>query len=214
METGLEFPHRPPGVPARVTDGVKPDVSAWDEIVLFFAGKHVAVLGPRTSGKTVLQSLLLTGEVHHDPEATIGPTPTRSKRNKALDLDIRKGVDLPGAQRAYPDWERQFKRSSTVFFLFDAHLLRTDVDYARRVEEDGWMMKRWGVSDKDVLIMGTHADTDPLRAQVGAAPYSDLILDHDSVLLLQGRCRARATEVGSLLTKDEAMPMLKRLLGR
>ena len=184
----------------------------WDDIVLLFTGKDVAILGPRGCGKTVLMSLLTTGDVAHDPEPTLGPTRTQGKRNRTIGLNIRKGVDFPGHERAYPDWERQFKRSSIVFYLFDGHVLRTEPEYAARVQQDARKLKEWGASTRKVLLLGTHADVDPLLAELGPSKYSDLILDQDAAVLLLGRTRARAAEVGSLKTTQDALPMIKRLL--
>ena len=188
-------------------------MSLLNRIIILLRGKNVAVLGPRVAGKSTLYSLLTTGEASADAEQTIGPTRVRGARNKNLGLTISKGVDLPGHDRAYPDWEKQFVKASLVFYVFDAHKARTQPDYASRIEQDGRKMKEWGLSAKrKIVLLGTHADKDPLFEALTPAEYSDLILDLDVIAALHGRVRVAACEVGSIRATREGTALLGRLL--
>lgn len=185
--------------------------SLWDQIVIAFGGEQLALLGPRLSGKTTLHSYLLqTGNVF--PEQTLAPERTRSNRNTELGLRIRSGLDVPGGEASYADWRGQFQKSSKVFYLFDAHKVRTDEEYADRVKRDGREIRGWGPDGKRVMMLGTHADTDPLAKELSAAKYLDQILDLEVVAAFCTRAKVDGFAVGSLTTPNIGAALVKRAL--
>jgi hypothetical protein len=185
----------------------------WDWIMIQLKGDDIALLGRRLSGKTTLYEFLAHGVSTPDaPEGTVGPTPTAQFRNKDLGLTVHRGLDLPGADHFYPDWERQFRKSSKAFYLFDAHELRTNLEYADWVRLDGKKIKEWGTAGKRVMLLGTHADTDPENLALGHTGYSDCILDHDVIVGFQTRAQVRASAVGSLTAGDDAIAALLKLV--
>jgi hypothetical protein len=177
-------------------------------------GEDIALLGPRLSGKTTLYDFLTRVRPSDGvPEPTVGPKRTAAFRSKVLGLTVHKGFDLPGADFAYPDWERQFKKSSKIFYLFDAHKLRTDPVYADRVRLDGKKIKEWGIGDRRVMMLGTHSDTDPEHLAYGTASYTDLIMDHEVVVGFQTRAGVSASAVGSFRGGGDAIvALLERVL--
>lgn len=187
--------------------------SWWTKLVVMFRGKEVAILGPRSSGKTTLYHLLAHGEPPSKSEATVTAEKTEVFRNKELGLNIRRGFDLPGADRAYPQWRSQFNKSDIVLYLFDSHQMRTDPEYARRVKQDGKEMENWGCDGKRIYLIGTHADLDPRCVELGVDKYAAEILDEDVLYSLSHRVRARGSVVGSLTSSKSAMALLRPVLG-
>jgi len=187
--------------------------SWWTKLVVMFKGKEVAILGPRSSGKTTLYHLLAHGQPPSKSEATVTAEKTDVFRNRELGLNIRRGVDLPGADRAYPQWRSQFSKSDIVLYLFDSQLLRTDPEYGRRVRQDGKEMERWGCSGKRIFLIGTHADLDPRCTELGADKYAVEILDEDVLFSLSHRVKASGSVVGSLTSSRSAVALLRPVLG-
>lgn len=186
---------------------------AWDAIVVYLTGKHLAVLGPRGAGKTTLHSVLERGALPDQVEQTVVSEKTPPARSRSTGLKLRRGVDLPGGDRAYEDWRRQFLKSDVVFYLFDAYRIRTDSKYEQRVTQDGRQLREWGVARKEVFLLGTHIDEDPLLEELGAAEYANVLLDRDALVAMKVRVQARGAYVASLLTTDGAISAVRKVIG-
>jgi hypothetical protein len=184
----------------------------WDWVVVAFKGEHVALLGPRLSGKTTLHGYILNSALSSPPEQNLAAEQTDWVRNTEFGLNIRKGLDVPGGEASYPDWRTQFERSSKIFYLFDAHRIRTEGDYTDRVRRDGKEIRAWGTKGKRVMMIGTHADVDPLVKELEPAKYHDQIADLDVVVAFRTRAKVRGFAVGSLTCSPDAVAMVKRAL--
>ncbi|NUP41403.1 MAG: hypothetical protein HOY76_31355 [Streptomyces sp.] len=188
--------------------------SIWDWfVVTIFKGEHIALLGPRSSGKTTLHRYILdTGETDAI-NPTLGPEKTTWNRQRELGLNIRKGADLPGGEANYADWHEQFAKSSRIFYLFDAHAARTVDAYEGVIRREGRNLRDWGTAGKHVMMLGTHSDEDPLAGRLGKAAYQDHIADIEAVAAFQTRAGVRGLAVGSLRTRDDAVALVKQALG-
>ncbi|MFW5473171.1 hypothetical protein ACOCJ5_07675 [Knoellia sp. CPCC 206450] len=188
----------------------------WDGLVVLFTGKHVAILGPRMAGKTTLYDFLETGTVDRATQRkqNVGVEPRKRARRKDLGLSIRKGADVPGKDTYYPDWQKLFVRAHIVFYLFDAHMARTDDEYRGRLTRDSRKLREWGVDGKSIYVIGTHKDTDPLASQRPDADYADHILDLDVIEAFRSRVRAASVVVGAMITDESTNELLRGALGR
>lgn len=189
--------------------------SWWDAIVVFFTGKDVAILGPRSAGKTTLYDFLqYRTVVSKTPRtATIAPTRRGIVRHTGFSLSFHKGADVPGKETNYSDWRQLLEKADVVFYVFDAHKARTDHSYAARISQDGKVLKSWGVTDKAVYLIGTHRDKDPLSLKCSAAEYADTIRELDVIEALKSRLRARQVGVGDLATNRSAGSLLRQVVG-
>lgn len=138
----------------------------WDEIVIAWKGKKIAVLGARDTGKTCLLKFLSTGSI--DPEYRQSPSfKVDSFRSslKDLDLCIKETLDVPGAKDAYIEWKELHDKADVVFYLLRAdHLINGNSKTESRVREDmkhigGWFDAR--KSKPTIFIVGTYCDNDP-----------------------------------------------------
>ncbi|MGY1653319.1 hypothetical protein [Geodermatophilus sp. SYSU D01119] len=188
-------------------------MNLWDWLVVTFAGDRIAVLGPRASGKTTLYNFLTGRTGDSPPEQTVAPEHREAFRNGTLGLSVRTGRDVPGGEHAHDSWREVFTAANKVFYLFDAHQLRVDTEYADRVRRDGRSFRDWGTEGRRVMMIGTHADTDPACRKRGLVTYSDLILDHDIVAAFRTRADVKAATVGSLAgSPDDVAAVLRQVL--
>jgi len=187
--------------------------SIWDWLVVtVLAGESIAVIGPRSSGKTTLYGYLLETNKTGETEPTLSRERTTWNRQHELGLNIRKGIDVPGGAANYPDWEEQFRKSSKIFYLFDAYALRTQTTYQETVRREGMKLNEWGSDRKHVMMLGTHADEDPQASELGAAAYQDLIAELDVVVAFGTRAKVQGIAVGSMLSSDDAAALVRRAL--
>jgi GTPase SAR1 family protein len=175
-------------------------------------GKKIAILGPRAAGKTTLYDYLQDGTVATARSQTIAPTKRDALRHKDLRLSIKKGRDVPGSDVHYPEWRRLFKKADIVFYVFDAHLTRTELDYRERLSRDGRQLRKWGADKKVIYLVGTHRDKDPMAARCSAADYTDEILELDVIEALRARVRAKSIAVGDLETDRSAGALIRRVM--
>jgi GTPase SAR1 family protein len=88
----------------------------WDEICAFFAGKQMAILGPRQVGKTTLINFLQHGSIPSEYTATLAEIATNAKRVKLKDLKclLKSSYDVPGMEDAYNQWKTLVKESDII----------------------------------------------------------------------------------------------------
>lgn len=143
---------------------------AWDDILIKFTGKHLAILGARGVGKTHLWRILTTGDILTENKQTLAPENTSARRFplKGLDLKIKRSLDLAGGEASRGEWKSLCSNADIVFYLLRAdQLIKGDNDVKKRVETDighisGWMKERMQERKTRPLffIIGTHCDLD------------------------------------------------------
>jgi hypothetical protein len=187
----------------------------WEVIIRVFSGKDVAVLGPRAAGKTTLFDFLVESDRASGPYTpTLTPKNTDWYRNTKIGVTIEKGVDVPGKESAYPFWQQAFGSADFVFYLFDAHRLRTVKGYRVVVLREARLFKTWGTEGKRVMMIGTHADVDPHREEIGDAAYHDLITDITEVAAFRTFANVKGIDIGSMTTGDSIQQMVLNVLGK
>lgn len=151
-------------------------------------GKRAAILGPTASGKTSLYNFLEFGSLDgRGAEQTVTPTHRGYVDNPQYGILWKNGTDVPGLADMRGSWEPVFKRADIVFYVFDAHQMRTDAPYRERVSSDGLAMYEWGAKRKRAIVLGTHRDVDPLAREISDAQYRKVIADLDAVEALRSR---------------------------
>lgn len=138
----------------------------WDDIVISFKGKRIAVLGARGVGKTHLIKFLTSGSIPPDYKQTLLPEKTAARRLqlKELDLKIKDTLDVSGDKAAYAEWKELHDQSDLVFYLLRAdRLIAGDINVESRVRDDlrhigGWLEAR--SPRPRFFIIGTHCDFD------------------------------------------------------
>lgn len=188
----------------------------WDRIVVYFAGKDVAILGPRAAGKTTLYDFLEYGTVESRDgrTQTVSATQRGIVRHRNLPFTLHKGADVPGSDVHYPVWRTYFDKADIVLYVFNAHLARTDAEYAVRMAQDGRKFKEWGAENKRVFLVGTHRDADPLSKRCTPATYSDKILELDVIEAFRSRVNAETIAVGEMSNDRSTLILMRQVVGR
>ena len=141
--------------------------SVWDEIIVFFGGKKLAILGARGVGKTHLIRFLSTGEIPTEYKQTVAPEKYKGRRFKleTLDLKIKANLDVSGAQAAYAEWKTLYSQADIIFYLFKADMLLSgDAKSEERVRADLRHINTWRQNSRkprQIFLVGTHCDNDP-----------------------------------------------------
>jgi hypothetical protein len=177
-------------------------VLSWDEILIAWKGKKLAVLGARGVGKTQLISFLSTGSLPESYKQTIGTTKASGRRFQLKDLDLafRETRDVSGSSDAYAEWKALCNESDIVFYLLRSdHLLGVGPDADKkssteaRVKRDLRHISEWLKvrSEKPrFFVIGTHSDRDP------------------------GYRRLNESNQGDYADKFMALPVMKELVQR
>lgn len=138
----------------------------WDDIVIAWRGKRLAVLGARGVGKTHLVKFLATGSIPEEYKQTVAPEKASSRRFplKDLDITVKSTLDVSGAKDAYAEWKDLHDSSDVVFYLLRAdRLIAHDPDVEARVRDDLHHIGEW-LKQRDprprLFIIGTHCDLD------------------------------------------------------
>ena len=137
----------------------------WDEIVIRWKGKKIAILGARGVGKTTLISFLTTGCIPESSKQTTRSEKAKGRRFslRELDLKIKDTRDLPGGPDAYAEWKELFDEADVVFYLLRIDkLVESDAEAENRVRRDMKQIEMW-LKDQASLprlffIIGTHGD--------------------------------------------------------
>ncbi len=138
----------------------------WDDLLIAFKGKKLAILGARGVGKTHLGKFLSSGSLPETYKQTVAPEKTASHRFqlKDLDLKIKSSLDLSGSKEAYAEWKELSDQSDVIFYLLRAdRLIEGDEAVEERVRDDIYQIGRWleARSPRPLFfIIGTHCDLD------------------------------------------------------
>lgn len=154
----------------------------WDEIVVAWKGKRLAVLGARGVGKTHLVNFLATGSIPAEYKQTVAPEKVSSRRFQLKDLDIKvkETLDVSGDKAAYAEWKELHDQADVVFYLLRAdRLFAGDGDVEARVRNDlrhigGWLEARQEKRPR-FFIIGTHCDHDPMFVCLSADKIGDYV---------------------------------------
>lgn len=109
-------------------------VTFWDEIVTFFKGKRLAILGAKSTGKTTLYNFLTNGEL----KGGTGIEKTKSNAFKLKDLMfyIQAGRDLTGSEDFVNVWEDLIKESDYTFYMVDcSRVFHNETSYIQLIEK-------------------------------------------------------------------------------
>lgn len=169
--------------------------STWQSLDDEVSGKKFAFLGPGKVGKTTLIKFLQTGEVTDGYEPTMVPEDFglssrtfvedgQHKKAQEIEVELEEGVDIGGADRHYPRWERIAKSSHVVFYLFRADwMVQGDEEHITRVRQDLGQLSTWldeAGSSPLVYFIGTHCDLDDrfgTYEKKGVTKYEQMSLD-------------------------------------
>lgn len=138
----------------------------WDQIVVAFKGKRLAVLGARGVGKTHLIRFLASGSIPAEYKQTVAPEKASARRFqlKDLDLKVRDTLDVSGDKAAYAEWKELHDKADVVFYLLRAdRLIAGDPEVESRVRDDLRHVGGWLDAHKSrprFFIIGTHCDFD------------------------------------------------------
>ena len=142
-----------------------------------FAGKSVAVVGERATGKTTLAQFLSTGEIPEEYEQTLDEKRHTGRTISLADLDLKVSEinDVPGDTEYYKQWKSAVVRSEVVYYLARADKIVKNQSTRARVLRDvkhlcGWLEENPG---KHVFFVGTHCDLIPEYAALTPANRGD-----------------------------------------
>jgi hypothetical protein len=139
-------------------------------------------------------------------------------------LNIRKGVDVSGAEESVSAWRQVAEGSAALLYLFNVdELIRGNSGYGDRVRSDCQVLTRFLEQRSDepkVALVGTHADLDPryvsttegsksLRYLNVVLAQSDL--DHGRLTIGSALRDEPALVVGSLISKEQALDLVWRI---
>lgn len=109
-------------------------VAFWDEIITFFKGKKIAILGAKSTGKTTLHNFLTNGEL----KGGTGIEDTKSNVLKLNDLKfyIKSYKDITGSEDFVNVWFDMIKNSDFTFYMIDSSkVFNNDYNYVKLVEK-------------------------------------------------------------------------------
>jgi len=109
-------------------------VAFWDEIINFFKGKRIAILGAKSTGKTTLHNFLTNGEL----KGGTGIEDTKSNVLKLNDLKfyIKSFKDITGSEDFVNVWADFIKDSDFTFYMIDSSkIFNNDYSYIKLVEK-------------------------------------------------------------------------------
>jgi GTPase SAR1 family protein len=83
----------------------------WNNVVIYFKGKRIAILGERAVGKTTLATFLSSGSIPEKYEQTLETRTVNARRFQLneLDLKVRQTRDVSGSKDAYSEWKKSIR---------------------------------------------------------------------------------------------------------
>lgn len=154
------------GVSLLFAGGVTTVVLKWDDIMLWWKGKKIVVLGTRGVGKTTLIEFLFNGHLPESYQQTVRPTNAKGRRfslkDLQLDVDVKSTIDLPGSKDYYSDWKKAVLSSDVVIYLARTdEILSNDVKKNRLIINEIRHIRSWiseSSQNKKIYILTTYAD--------------------------------------------------------
>jgi hypothetical protein len=140
-------------------------VLAVEAVMKKFAGKSIAVIGERATGKTTLAQFLSTGEIPEEYEQTLDEKRYTGRTIKLTDLNLKVTEinDVPGDSEYYKQWKSAVWNSEVVYYLARADKIVESEHTRARILRDvkhlcGWLEENPG---KHLFFIGTHCDLIP-----------------------------------------------------
>lgn len=183
--------------------------------------QRVAILGRQRVGKTTLLRLLRDGHVPEvttsTVDASLGGRFKLEVHGRSVEFDVPR--DLPGndIDLGFKQWKDAFCGADYVWYVFRADLLtQGDASTLEVVKHHFDRFKDWLDADPSVqpkiILIGTHADKDPRRAE-DPAQFANEVHAASSIQLGMVMLNNAELVVGSLLTDRDARRLVKSLGG-
>lgn len=220
--------------------GLTGTLVGWDTILAKLAGKKIAVLGARGSGKTTLYLYLnMINQKALQLEQTRSPDKARSAYIK-LDLQgdnytlrLAETYDLPGSEESRDNyWNDQFKSAEIVLYLVHAGALLRGVDKSnsynkkkksedlkneikQRVLDDLRNIEKWRDDlkgkKKHIFIIGNHFDEiDQNFAKHDKIDSYEKEFSHNEVIKQNSQGMHKI--IGSLTNEDTMKDILEQVV--
>lgn len=153
-------------------------VLSLDELEEKVKGSAVAVIGPRTVGKTTLAKFLSSGKLATEYEQTVHDKTFKGRRisMEELELEICEINDVGGQKKYYPQWKRAVNRSDIVYYMARADWMMEKAEHRIRVLADVKHLCDWlgkAKSRKHVFFIATHCDLIPEYKKLTKANRGD-----------------------------------------
>lgn len=215
-------------------------VAFIDQMIGQIAGKEIAVLGDRETGKTHLQYFLHTRTIPGHYEQTLGQQRVRAGVARLIVVDgptgkakkeivrLSRTYDVPGSAEAIDSWKAVVQRASILLYLFRADLVfHDDQAHLKRIREDADALARIlrGIPRKikGAALVGTHYDFVPgfQGPEQGTAFYKWHVGIEEKDTIKRARQVLGATlparpalVVGSMKTLPQTQELLYRLFAQ
>lgn len=213
------------GVAALFGGGATAVALNWDDILIYFKGKKVVVLGARHVGKSHLIQFLTTGSIPVGYEPTVLYEKTKASRFNIEDLElmIKAGKDVTGAVDGYREWKRLSDEADIVFYLYRADFVKIgNPDTLNRITADLKHISTWLESRSPhplFFMVGTHCDLDPEYYQLLAEKRGDKYFDEfkklpviKEAIIRMGGGQKTEIVLGSMKSVEETQALVFQIL--
>ncbi|MGB7442379.1 MAG: hypothetical protein WA919_15050 [Coleofasciculaceae cyanobacterium] len=149
------------------------DKNILDEMLIFFIGKNIGILGPDASGKSVLYTLILERKI----EETSGATDARES-SKAINitfkddkdskqcLRIKLILDVGGHRLNFNQKKDTFNSQEYIIYLLrsdfvmpnDKQIVERNIKYKYElaIQQDFYNIDTWEGKNRKLIIVGNH----------------------------------------------------------
>lgn len=135
-----------------------------EDLINFFKGKNLAILGEIETGKTTLHSFLREGKLTTVHEATTRKVvvPKNNFELEDQELILKKGIDVSGQKDYMKDWKDIFIKSDYCFYMFNAHKVYNDnQNHIKNINYHLTHINNWKIDNgvkSQIILIGTFAD--------------------------------------------------------
>ncbi|MDO9552942.1 hypothetical protein [Rhodonellum sp.] len=194
----------------------------WDDLIIFFKGKNIAILGSIETGKSTMHTYLREGEVivTHNSTKKVNVSKNRFKLGE-LEINIKEGIDISGQRDYMSDWKNVFKTSDICFYMFDTYkIYNNDLDYIEKIYFHLTHINNWkeelNINPK-IIMIGGFSDKIPEFNQLNESnvqEFEEKIRVKIKPAFLQGSISPSNIFIGSLATKVSIEKLLRDVLIR